>query len=95
MRLNARYMTWDEHTRYEVRTYTGEVVKWCSIVDTDEGYAECAFSIPSGFKTEDDSLKEIPLTSYDVEAQEYTIHAYTLHTFELWDVLDNVLVAKV
>lgn len=96
MRLNAQELPVGVSLyRYTVKDYNGNNIPYVSIVDTDQGYAECAFSVPSGFKTEDDQLKTRPLFSRDCETYEYTIHSYTLHSFELWDTETNELVAKV
>lgn len=95
MRLNAQTMSYHEHQRYMIRDAAGNDINYCFLLDTDEGYAECAFAVPSGFKTEDDILRLTPLRSFDEYNQEWVFHTYTLHTFELWDIIDNVLVAKV
>lgn len=94
MRLNAAYMTRDQQ-HYMIRDYNGNEISYCTIVDTDEGYAICAMTIPSGFKTEDDVLKYRPLVSYDANGENVIVHEYTLYSFELWDTATNTLVAKV
>ena len=95
MRLNAATMSYEEHKHYMIRDYNGNDVDYCLLLDTDEGYAICAIAVPTGYRTEDDTLKRRPLFTYDSEGNNETLHTYTLHTFELWDVIDNVLIAKV
>jgi hypothetical protein len=93
MRLNAQEMKSKDLLSYSIRNYNGDNIPFCSIVDTDEGYAICHFAVPSRFKTEDELLKKTPLFSRDLETEEYTTHAYTLHSFMLYK--DGELVAKV
>lgn len=86
MRLNAQYMT--DPYRYKIRDYNGNDILFCTIVDTDEGYAECVMSVPTKFK-KNRTLMYRPLFS-DGE-----IHTYTLHSFELWDIKTNILIARI
>ena len=92
MRINTQE-TPDQCMNYGI-TVNGINVPLCYIVDTDEGYAICAFAI----NTKRGST--YPLTSYDID-NPYDIqdkcNEYTLHTFELWDMNTNppTLVAKV
>jgi hypothetical protein len=95
MILNAATMTREEFATYMIYDYNGNEIQYCSIFDTDEGYAECAFAVPSGFKTEDDTLKYRPLFSRDCETYEYTVHTYTLHSFVIKNIKTNEIVAKV
>lgn len=94
MRLNAAYMKHEDY-HYMIRDYNGNDIHYCTIVDTDQGYAICAITVPTGYKTEDDVLKYRPLFTYDENSNNETMHEYTLYSFELWDTATNTLVARV
>jgi hypothetical protein len=100
MRLNAsEHAHYNEAMRTKI-TSNGVDIPFCIWFDTELGMAECCFAIPSGLTTEDDHLKQRPLSSYGDEytyneyiARPITIHTYYLHNFEVWQ--DGQLVEKV
>jgi len=92
MRLNAETMSREDFYTYMIYDYNGNEVHFCTVADTEQGYALCTMY------TTNKNGSRIPLGSYDENNPydlEGTVHEYQLHSFVIRNNKTGEIVAKV